>query len=89
MIQDCRRKWSGRVLKDEGYMQAFSRRLRLAREKTGMTREEAAEKIGISYKTLADWELSNTAPHISIIIHVARTLNASVVWLITGKKHRR
>ena len=74
------------ILKNEAYMQAFARRMRIARERTGMTRHEAADKIGVSYATLSGWELAITAPHISIIIPIAQVLNVSVAWLMTGRR---
>ena len=44
------------------YSGRFAVRLRSLREKAGLTVEEAAEAIGVSYVTLYDWEGGRKIP---------------------------
>lgn len=41
--------------------------LEAARRNVGLTQKEAAEKIGVSNKTLGNWEHGNTFPPVDII----------------------
>lgn len=37
-------------------------KLKATREKLGMTQKQFAEKMGVSYKTLVDWEQNRSTP---------------------------
>ena len=44
------------------YSGRFATRLRKLREKAGLTLQEVAEALGISYKTVYSWEAGHTEP---------------------------
>lgn len=56
------------------------------REKKNMTQKELAEKLYVSEKTISKWETGNGFPDISILEDLAKSLDISVIELLTGKK---
>ena len=57
----------------------FAVRLRKLREKTGMTPEEAAEQIGVSFVTLYDWEAGRKIPALQKFPTIAEAYNLTRV----------
>lgn len=47
------------------YSGRFAVRLRMLREKAGLTAQEVGDLAGVSYKTVYAWEASTNAPHVS------------------------
>ncbi|MDR0327587.1 MAG: helix-turn-helix domain-containing protein [Planctomycetaceae bacterium] len=64
------------------YSGRFAVRLRMLREKTGMTVEEMSEKTGVSIATLYSWENASRSPVNDDLLHVAQVLNVNVRTLL-------
>ena len=60
------------------YSGRFAARLRMLREKTGMSVEELADKTGVSIATLYSWENGGRSPVNDDLPIVANGLNVSV-----------
>lgn len=52
--------------------------IRKHREEMGLSRSELAEKIGISYFTLYNYEFNNREPSIQILINIADIFQVSL-----------
>ena len=55
----------------------FGERLRTFRKKTGITQEELADILGISYMTVRRWEAGKVTPRIDEIKALAKALNVT------------
>ena len=60
---------------------SFSKRLKLLRQKTGMTQRQAAEKIGVTAASLSAYENGVQKPSIEVVINTALAFNVSFGWL--------
>lgn len=67
----------------------FGEILRLEREKRGITREDFAKQIGITYSTLAMYERGERTVRDEVKIKIARKLNLSLDYLFGIIKDRR
>lgn len=56
------------------------------REAVGLTREELAEKIGVSYSTIAMYERGEREPNIKTLIELAAYLRTSLNILLNISK---
>jgi transcriptional regulator with XRE-family HTH domain len=65
-------------------MSQLSDRLRLAREKSGLSVRKAAAKAGVATSTWSDWETGKVVPHGSNRMKAALALDVSSEWLRTG-----
>ena len=63
----------------------FGDRLAGARELTGMTQADLAERLGVKEKTLDDWENDMRDPRAMRLSMLAGLLNVSLQWLLTGE----
>jgi transcriptional regulator with XRE-family HTH domain len=62
-------------------------RLLEAREAQGLSREALAESIDVSYDTIGAIERGVTRnPRFATIVALARTLNVTPSWLLTGRR---
>jgi transcriptional regulator with XRE-family HTH domain len=59
----------------------FSGRLRLARVHTGLSQGEAAEKFGVSHRSVSQWELGETRPAEERLQAIAELYKISLEWL--------
>lgn len=50
-----------------------------------ITQKELSEKIGISYNTLQSWITKDRLPDAEQALKIAKELNTSIEYLITGK----
>ena len=62
--------------------------IRRLRERKGMTQEELAEQIFVSGKAVSKWETGQGFPDISLLEPLARTLDISVIELLSGEDVR-
>ncbi len=61
-------------------------RVRVARQRAGMTQSQLAERIGVSRGAVANWEVSERPrPSASNLMEVATMTEVSVEWLATGR----
>ena len=60
-------------------------RIKEARTKKGSSQEALAKKIGISKRTLINYEKNEQEPTVTTIINIAKFCTTDVLWLLTGK----
>lgn len=53
-----------------------------AREKTGLTQKEVAEKLGIDQSAVSLWETGKTAPRVAILVKLAELYHCSLDELL-------
>jgi repressor LexA len=66
--------------------EAFSDRLKLARDAKGMTQAQLAEIVGISRPQLANLETGRGDASVPVLIGLSGALLVSIDWLLTGKE---
>ena len=54
-----------------------------------ITQKELASAIGISYNTLQSWITKDRLPDAEQALKIAKQLNTSIEYLITGKKKKK
>ena len=62
-------------------------RLESARMAKGLTVAGLAEKLGVSTKTVKNWENDGVAPRSNRLQMLAGMLNVSLVWLLSGESN--
>ncbi len=62
----------------------IGRRIKSARKRAGMTQSDLAEKLGISYQGIAQWETGSRNPKIQSLKKIAEALLISVEELTGG-----
>ncbi|WP_109059440.1 XRE family transcriptional regulator [Aggregatibacter aphrophilus] len=60
-------------------------RIREERERIGKSRNELADRLGLSLSTLQLWETNEREPQASMIIVIAKELGVSPSYLLTGE----
>jgi transcriptional regulator with XRE-family HTH domain len=61
-------------------------RVRVARQRAGMTQSQLADRVGVTRGAVANWEVSERPkPNVSNLIEVANTTDVSIEWLATGR----
>jgi len=63
----------------------FGDRVAGAREAAGMTQAQLAQRLGIGRATLRSWENDLAEPPAETLSTMARVLNVSIMWLLTGE----
>jgi transcriptional regulator with XRE-family HTH domain len=63
---------------------AIGWRIRTARERAGLTREELGARVGVHPGSIARWETGGSAPHAYTLGRIADACGASHEWLRTG-----
>lgn len=66
----------------DGYITGAT--IRKLRENMKLTQEELADRIGVSGKAVSKWETGKGLPDISLLEPLARTLEISVIELLSG-----
>lgn len=66
-------------------MTTFAERFRHARERSGISRQQVADALKISYQSVSEWENKNTRPRADRLEKVAEFLGVSAAWLATGE----
>lgn len=64
----------------------LGRRLRIARDRAGLTQEQAAERLGITYSAIGQWERGNGSLAALNLFLAAQAYGASLDWLVFGMK---
>ncbi len=67
------------------YVGRFAARLKMLREKAGLSVDELAERSGIPAQTLYRWEQGNKAPSIERFPELAESLNLTVSGMMPKK----
>ncbi len=67
-------------------------RLRIARERKGLTQVELAKKVGLpSHVTICDYERNKRGkkrPDMQLLIKLSNVLEVSIDYLFLGKEHK-
>ncbi len=63
---------------------SFGERLRAARERKNLTQEQVAKHFGISREAVQQWESATIMPRGAKLDRLARLLEVSVQWLVSG-----
>ncbi|MCI4454614.1 MAG: LexA family transcriptional regulator [Thermodesulfobacterium sp.] len=71
--------------KDDAEYKTVGRRLRLVRKTLGLTQEEFASRIGLTYKMLGLYENGRYEPSEKVLKLISLTFGVSYEWLKTGK----
>lgn len=58
-------------------MRALGKELKAAREKAGMTQEQAAQAIGATQLTISNWELGKKTPGLKMFITLLNAYDAT------------
>lgn len=61
-------------------------RIRVARQRTGMTQHQLAERMHVTRGAVANWEINGRPkPSLAHLIRLAPVLGVSFEWLATGR----
>ena len=60
----------------------FSERLKTSRKEVGLTQVELAEILKVSNGTVGMWETGKREPKLETMVHLSKTLNTSVDYLL-------
>lgn len=69
-------------------MSILSERIKKERENLGMTRDDLAKKIGVSYSAIAMYEQGNREPNRELAIKLCKTFNCSMDYLMGLTNHK-
>lgn len=64
----------------------FGRRLRNTRENKKITQAELAKMLNLGESTISFYESGKREPNYGILVEIAKTLNVSPTFLLTGEK---
>ena len=67
------------------HMQRMGERIGILRQEKGMTQSVLAEKMGITPQAISKWERGMSFPDLSRLEELAKMLEVSVDYLLTGK----
>ena len=65
--------------------QEIGKRLRLVRERLGITQAEVGEKLGIQSQHVSKYERGETVPTWENLIKLTEVYDVNINWLLTGK----
>ncbi|MEO6688377.1 MAG: helix-turn-helix domain-containing protein [Dokdonella sp.] len=64
-------------------------RIRLARQRTGLSQAELAEHASVTPSAVAQWENPRgTQPGLTHLVRIAAAMNVTLDWLVTGSGSR-
>lgn len=64
----------------------FGERLGNAREASGMSREDLANRLGVKLETVDNWENGKVQPRANRLQTIATLLNVPLLWLLAGSQ---
>lgn len=67
-------------------MSTVAQRLKIARERAGLSQSELARQLGITSQSVNIWESGKTRPSRDNLAALARLTNVSVHWLLLGEE---
>jgi transcriptional regulator with XRE-family HTH domain len=65
---------------------AIGHRIRLLRERRGLTREELAARVGVHAGSIARWETGGSVPHAYTLERIAEACGGASEWIRTGRQ---
>ncbi len=66
-------------------MKNIGSRIASRRKLLGLKGKELAERVGCHPPDISDWEKSKNIPSVESLIKLARALNTTETWLVSGK----
>ena len=63
----------------------FGDRLVAAREKSNLSQQDLAKRLGVKSSTIKSWEHDNSEPRANRLSMLAGLLNVSITWLISAE----
>ena len=63
----------------------FGDRLVAAREKSNLTQQDLAKRLGVKSSTIKSWENDNSEPRANRLSMLAGLLNVSITWLVSAE----
>jgi transcriptional regulator with XRE-family HTH domain len=63
----------------------FGDRLVAAREKSNLSQQDLAKRLGVQSSTIKSWENDNSEPRANRLSMLAGLLNVSITWLISAE----
>ncbi len=70
-------------------MKEFYKRFAMARKSRGMTQNDIAECLDVSFQAVSLWERGETMPELDKIPDIADLLQVSMEWLLLGKSDKK
>jgi len=67
-------------------LQLFGERLKNAREASGMSQENMADRLGVKLTTVDKWENGAMYPRANRLQMLASLLNVPLLWLLAGSQ---
>ena len=64
----------------------IGKRIKELRTKVGMTREQLANEVGVTYQAVSKWENEISAPDIQSLSIIAEILGVTIDELLNGKE---
>ncbi len=71
--------------KSTRFVSAFRERLGEARARSGLSRRDVAQRLGVSVSAVTQWENGVVVPSPENIVRIAQLLATRVEWLMTGE----
>jgi transcriptional regulator with XRE-family HTH domain len=63
----------------------FGDRLAAAREKSNLSQQDLAKRLGVQSSTIKSWENDNSEPRANRLSMLAGLLNVSITWVISAE----
>lgn len=63
-------------------LDTIGKNVRVFRKQNGLTQEELAGRLGVTYQAVSKWENGATAPDISLLPEIAAVLGTSIDTLL-------
>ncbi|HEX8751912.1 MAG TPA: helix-turn-helix transcriptional regulator [Solirubrobacterales bacterium] len=73
-----------KVGQPKGDVRTLAGRIRIARERKGLSTKELGAAVGVGDRAVRWWEAGKTAPTLSRLREISRVLVVSVGWLLEG-----
>ena len=67
-------------------MTSIGSRIVSRRKELGLKARELAERVGCHPPDISDWEKDKTTPSLASLLKLARALDISETWLLTGRE---
>ena len=65
---------------------AIGHRIRIARERRGLSRDELAARVGVHAGSIARWETGGSVPHAFTLERIAEACGSTAEWIRTGRR---
>ncbi|MEY8233823.1 helix-turn-helix transcriptional regulator [Oscillospiraceae bacterium 50-16] len=70
---------------DKERKRELSARIKAHRKYRGLTQEQAAEQVGITYSSYVKIENAFQTPSLSTLVKISEVLDVSLDWLVFGR----